>query len=160
MPIKTKTFNLTVKEFRRILNIDHLKRIRFVLILFSALALVNLLLALIAGEFPWVVILCLLFIAYYVSLPFIVSMKRQQQLNFINRYCEFDESFFTVFYGDGSIVKLKYEHFVKVIKCSEYYFLYTSLAQFHYLPISAFETEKDIHRFDLLLEGKQLLKLW
>jgi hypothetical protein len=87
-------------------------------------------------------------------------MKRQSQLNFINRYCEFDESFFTVFYEDGSIIKLKYEHFIKVIKRSEYYFLYTSLAQFHYLPISAFETEKDIHRFDLLLEGKQLLKLW
>ncbi len=49
---------------------------------------------------------------------------------------------------------------MKVVKKGEYYFLYMTKAQFHYLPVAAFESEKDMHRFDLFLEGKQLIKLW
>ena len=100
-------------------------------------------------------------ILFFLSFPLFFRLQKQSPgLNFQNRYCEIDENFFTVFYEDGSISKLNYIHFIKVIKKSEYYFLYINQAQFYYLPIAAFESEKDIHRFDLFLQGKQLIKLW
>jgi hypothetical protein len=49
---------------------------------------------------------------------------------------------------------------VQFPKESNYYFLYTVKTQFHYLPVAVFNSEQEICRFDLLREGKQLLKLW
>jgi hypothetical protein len=94
--------------------------------------------------------------------PFLINMKKvQPAANFIARYWEMDENFISIYYEDGSMSKFRFEHLVKAIKQSEFYLLYiTMTGQFHYLPISAFETEKDIHRFELFLESKQLMKLW
>jgi hypothetical protein len=94
--------------------------------------------------------------------PFLINMKKvQPAANFIARYWEMDENFISIYYEDGSMSKFRFEHLVKAAKQSEFYLLYITMAgQFHYLPISAFETEKDIHRFELFLESKQLMKLW
>jgi hypothetical protein len=94
--------------------------------------------------------------------PFFINLKKTQSiLNFIARYWEIDENFISIYYEDGSLSKLRFEHLVKAIKLGEYYLLFmTAAGYFHYLPISAFESEKDIHRFDLFLKGKQLIKLW
>jgi hypothetical protein len=86
--------------------------------------------------------------------------KTQPVVNFIPRYWEIDENFISIYYEDGSLSKFRFDHLIKATKQSEFYLVYFSIQQFYYLPLAAFETEKDIHRFELFLEGKQLLKLW
>ncbi|OUL28992.1 YcxB family protein [Nostoc sp. 106C] len=161
MLIRTKKFQISPKELRGIIAVDYYKRMKLTLIIFSVLTVVNIIISIIQKEFSWWLLYCLGFIAYILSVPLWLRLQgRTSELNFQSRYCEMDEDFFTIFFEDGSISKLRYEHFVKVIKKSEYYFLYITKVQFHYLPVAAFESEKDMHRFDLFLEGKQLIKLW
>ncbi|MFH7028558.1 MAG: YcxB family protein [Heteroscytonema crispum UTEX LB 1556] len=157
MGIRTKNFNLTRNQFRQIISVDYFQRIKLILILFSVLILINLVISLYAKQLTWELIFTLIVIAYLVSIPFFVSLKEQYKLNFLNRYCEIDENFFAVCYEDGSIIKLKFDHFIKAVKWSEYYFLYITKAQFYYLPIAAFDSEKDMYRFDFFLQGKQLI---
>ncbi|OUL31690.1 hypothetical protein BV378_01580 [Nostoc sp. RF31YmG] len=161
MLIRTKQFQISPKELRGIIAVDYYKRMKLTLIIFAVLTVVNIIISIIQKEFSWWLLYCLGFIAYILSVPLWLHLQgRTSGLNFQSRYCEMDEDFFTIFFEDGSISKLRYEHFVKVIKKSEYYFLYITKVQFHYLPVAAFESEKDMHRFDLFLEGKQLIKLW
>jgi YcxB-like protein len=161
MQIRTKTFQTTPKELRALLTVDYYRRMKRILIILSVLVLLIVIFSVVKNQFDWWLIYFLGLIAYFLSLPLLIRVKgRASELNFQNRYCEIDEKFFAIFYEDGSIVKMRYEHFVQVIKKADYYFLYVTKAQFHYLPVAAFETEKDIHRFDLFLESKQLIKLW
>ncbi|MDJ0616942.1 MAG: YcxB family protein [Calothrix sp. MO_192.B10] len=160
MYIKTKTYNLTVSEFRRLISADYFKRMKWFFIILIIWLLFNVFLAFFDNEQFWSMLIPLLLLVYLTAIPWMMSSKGQSQLNFMSRYCEIDENFFTVCYEDGSIVKLKFEHFIKVVKRSEYYFFYITKNQFHYLPLAALETEQDIHRLDLFLEGKQLIKLW
>ncbi|MBU7584020.1 MAG: YcxB family protein [Nostoc sp. TH1S01] len=161
MQITTKTFQITPKELRALLTIDYYRRMKITFILLAAILLINIILSVLRNSFDWWLIYFLGLVAYLVSLPLFFQVhKRNSTLNFQNRYCEIDETFLAVFYEDGSIIKLNYSHFMKVIKKSDYYFLYTTQAQFHYLPVAAFENEKDIHRFEMFLQSKQLIKLW
>lgn len=161
MQIKTKTFSITPKEFRQLLATQYYRQRRNLLILYAVMIVITFLL-------PFDETLIFLRI-YFLSLfifslfaPFLINLKKTQPiLNFIARYWEIDENFISIYYEDGSISKFRFEHLTKVIKLREYYLLYmTTVGYFHYLPISALESEKDIHRFDLFLEGKQLIKLW
>ncbi|BBD60855.1 hypothetical protein NIES2109_36550 [Nostoc sp. HK-01] len=161
MHIKTKTFQITPKELRSLLTVDYYRRMKITFILLAVLLLINIIFSVLQNRFDWWLIYFVALMAYFVSLPlFFQVQKRNSTLNFQNRYCEIDENFFAVFYEDGSIVKLNYSHFIQVTKKADYYFLYMTKGQFHYLPVAAFESEKDIHRFDLFLQSKQLIKLW
>lgn len=161
MLIRTKQFQISPKELRGIIAVDYYKRMKLTLIICSVLVVINIILSIIQNQFSWWLLYFLGFIAYIVSVPLWLRLQgRTSELNFQSRYCEMDEDFFAIFFEDGSITKLRYEHFMKVVKKGEYYFLYMTKVQFHYLPVAAFESEKDMHRFDLFLEGKQLIKLW
>ncbi|MBD2299288.1 YcxB family protein [Nostoc sp. FACHB-87] len=161
MYIKTKSFQITPKELGALLTVDYYRRMKFFFILFAILLVINIVVSVLQNRFDWWLIYFVGLGAYFVSLPlFFQPRKRNSTLNFQNRYCEIDENFFAMFYEDGSIVKLNYSHFMQVITKADYYFLYMTKAQFHYLPVAAFESEKDIHRFDLFLQSKQLIKIW
>ncbi|OCQ89367.1 hypothetical protein BCD64_26795 [Nostoc sp. MBR 210] len=161
MYIKTKTFQTTPKELGSILTAIYYKRMRFIFILLGLLIIINIVISILQNRFDWWLIYLAGSAAYLVSLPLLFkAQKRSSTLEFQNRYCEIDENFFAVYYEDGSIVKINYSHFIQVIKKADYYFLYMTKSQFYYLPIAAFESEKDIHRFDLFLQSKQLIKLW
>lgn len=161
MQIKTKIFQTTPKELRYLLTIDYYRRMKITLIILLVVALISIVSSLLQNFFDWWIIYFLALIAYFLALPlFFQVQKRTSALNFQNRYCEIDENFFTIFYEDGSMVKLNYAHFIQVMKKADYYFLYMTKAQFYYLPVAAFKSEKDIHRFELFLQGKQLIKLW
>lgn len=161
MHIKTKTFQVTPKELRGLIAIDYYKRMRIFLIISIIFVLLIIVFSILQNRFDWWLVYFLALIAYLVSAPLFFSFKgRTNALTFQNRFCEMDENFFTVYFEDGSLTKLRYEHFNKVVKKADFYFLYITNVQFHYLPVAAFEAEKDIHRFDLFLEGKQLIKLW
>ncbi len=171
MNIKTKTFQVTPKQLKQLIINNYFQTNKKVLIfltvdaiLFPILALIyrlfidlrffNKLLTDLAISFP--IMVTILLVA-----PFLIDTKKTQSVvNFIPRYWEIDEDFICIYHEDGSIYKLRFDHLVKAVKSSEFYLVYVTIQQFHYLPIAAFETEKDIHRFELFLESKQLIKLW
>jgi hypothetical protein len=161
MKITTKTFNITPKELRNLLATQYFQQRRNTLFIYAALILVNLLLPG-EGTYKSFTVYILIGFVYLLIAPFILNLKKiMPVLNFVARYWEIDENFIAIHYEDGSLSKFKFEHLVKVTKQKEYYLLYiTAAGQFNYLPIAAFETEKDIHRFDLFLQGKQLIKIW
>lgn len=160
MYIKTKEFNLTEKQFRQLIAVQYFKRMKNLFIILSVLALIALANSIISNDY-FTLIVILILIAYYVSLPYWINIKKTQPpINFKKRFCEIDENFITFMYEDGSLVKLRFDNFIQVTKESNYYFLYTVKTQFHYLPVAVFNSEQEICRFDLLMEGKQLIKLW
>ncbi|MBH8572228.1 YcxB family protein [Nostocaceae cyanobacterium CENA369] len=161
MQIKTKTFNITPKEFRQLLASYYFRQRRNLLISYGVLLVITFLLPF-DEKLVFLRIYFLFLFAFGLVAPFFINLKKTQSiLNFIARYWEIDENFISIYYEDGSLSKLRFEHLVKAIKLGEYYLLFmTAAGYFHYLPISAFESEKDIHRFDLFLKGKQLIKLW
>ncbi len=160
MYIKTKEFNLTEKQFRQVIALQYFKRMKNLFIIWSILAIIGLVISIISNDY-FMLIVSLIVIAYYLSLPYWLNLKKTQPpINFKKRFCEIDENFITFIYEDGSLVKLRFDNFIQVTKESNYYFLYTVKTQFHYLPVAVFNSEQEICRFDLLMEGKQLLKLW
>lgn len=163
MYIKTKEFNLTEQEFRKLIASHYFKQMRWLIISIIFVIGIDFVLSIMMTGNYLIAIAGLFFLAYFVSIPYIINLeKSQSKLNFKKRYCEIDETFISFVYEDGSLVKLKLEHFAQALKDSNNYLLYTTYGktQFHYLPIAAFNSEQEISRFDLLLEGKQLLKLW
>ena len=162
MYIKTKEFNLTDKEFRQLLAYHYFKKIKNLIIFFSILTLISLVVSILSRDY-FLTILFLGLLAYYVSIPrFMNLQKTQSKMIFCQRYCEIDDKFISFVYEDGSLVKLNFDTFTQVIRESNYYLLYTTYVktQFHYLPVAAFNSEQDISRFELLMEGKKLIKLW
>jgi hypothetical protein len=161
MLFKTKNFNVTPAELRRLIATHYFRQRRNLLIFCAVMTVVSILFSSVEGSIFGAGYFSFLFSCLLIA-PFLINLKKTQAaVNFISRYWEVDETFITIYYEDGSIGKFRFEHLIKALKKKEYYFLYiTAAGQFHYLPIAAFESEKDMHRFDLLLEGKQLLKLW
>jgi hypothetical protein len=161
MQIKTKTFNITPKELRQLIMSIYLQQRKNILIFYAVFIGITFLPPL-DRELMSLRIYFIFFLVSSLTAPFLMNMNKTQAVtNFMARYWEIDESFISIYYEDGSLSKFRFEHLVKAIKQKEYYLLYlTAAGQFHYLPIAAFESEKDIHRFDLFLEGKQLIKLW
>lgn len=161
MQIKTKNFNITPKELRRLILSIYFQQRKNILIFYAVFIGISFLQPLDKGLMS-LRIYFIIFLLSSLTAPFFINMKKTQAVtNFMSRYWEIDESFISIYYEDGSLSKFRFEHLVKAIKQKEYYLLYlTAAGQFHYLPIAAFESEKDIHRFDLFLEGKQLIKLW
>jgi hypothetical protein len=163
MQIKTKTFQVTPRQLKQLITSHYFRQRKKILIIcFVCMVLTAILSIFIVRSF-------LTFSAYFAFMfivlslpPFLMNMqKTQPAANFLPRYWEIDPEFITIYFEDGSLSKFKFEHLCKADKVSEYYLLYlTPAGYFHYLPIAAFESEKDINRFELFLEGKQLIKLW
>ncbi len=156
MSIKTKEFNTTEKEFRQIVVRQTLKTLKWVILIFVANGILNLITDLSSNHIPLWTFGWFLIAALLVSLPLFARIKRQNNLNLLSRYAETDGDFFIMYFQDGSLLKLRYELFTKVIKTNNYYFLYLGQG-FHYLPLAAFHSENDINSFESLLKNKRLL---
>lgn len=161
MNIKTKTFQVTPKQLKQLLINHYFKARKKILIIYTVMSILFFILAFFDKYFINSAIFVSFLLIGLLVAPFLINMKKTQPVaNFILRYWEIDENFISIYYEDGSLSKFRFDHLIKVTKQSEFYLVYFSIQQFHYLPLAAFETEKDIHRFELFLEGKQLLKLW
>jgi hypothetical protein len=162
MNIKTKTFQVTPKQLKQLIINNYFKARKKILIMYTLILILFLTPAFFGKDSIGSAKFFSFFFIGSLVAPFLINVKKTQAVvNFIPRYWEMDENFISIYYEDGSMSKFRFEHLVKAAKQSEFYLLYTTMAgQFHYLPISAFETEKDIHRFELFLESKQLMKLW
>ncbi|MBK1987147.1 YcxB family protein [Sphaerospermopsis aphanizomenoides BCCUSP55] len=163
MTIKTKTFQFTPQQLKQLITSHYFRQRKRILIICLICMVIGTGLTIfvstnfigLAGYFGF------LFIVLSLP-PFLINMKKTQPIaNFLPRYWEVDSEFITIYFEDGSLSKFRFEHLCKADKITEYYLLYlTPAGYFHYLPIAAFESEKDINRFELFLQGKQLIKLW
>lgn len=162
MQIKTKTFHVTTQDLKKLIVRQYFSQRKRMLIISGSLALLSLLFLLVNKDSVPMAIYFTFFFIYFLIAPYLINMRKLQSAsNFVPRYCEIDEDFISMYYEDGCISKFRFDHLVKASKMSEFYFLYiTEAGQFHYIPVAAFESEKDINRFELLLQGKQLMKLF
>jgi|GEM_PF-4020071 len=161
MPIKTKDFNVTPKELRRILIAFQFMQAKPMFILYTTISLLAITAYLMFQEifFLFFILAATLVVLIALSLPFLLDVKKQQNnLQFQTRHCEIEEDFFSTFFADGSSDKIRFDNFRKAIRRSDYYFLYLTALQFYYLPIAAFHTEDDLKCFHSLLKDKGLLE--
>lgn len=153
---------MTEQEFRKLLAIQYFQKMKTRLTLFVIVSLANLALS-IAKDNYFFSVISIATTIYYFSLPYLINLKKTQpKISFRKRWCEMDQDFISFIYEDGSLVKIRFDDFIQVIKRQNYYWMYSTYTQtqFFYLPVAAFNTEQDINRFDLLMQGKQLMKLW
>jgi hypothetical protein len=69
MYIKTKEFNLTEKQFRQVIALQYFKRMKNLFIIWSILAIIGLVISIISNDY-FMLIVSLIVIAYYLSLPY------------------------------------------------------------------------------------------
>ena len=161
MNIKTKTFQVTPKQLKQLLINQYFQIRKRSLIMFTVMLIIFLIMTFFDKLFINLAIYFAIILLILLIFPFMMNIQKSQSVtHFIPRYWEIDEDFICIYCEDGSISKFRFDHLIKATKQSEFYLVYFSIQQFHYLPLAAFETEKDIHRFELFLESKQLMKLW
>lgn len=116
MNIRTKEFNLTEKEVRQIHFKLNLRNQRWTILILVAIGILDFILNLLSNQaFSWS-FYCFFLVALLIAYPLLVRIKRQNNLNFQTRYAEVDGDFFIMHFQDGSLIKLRYELFRKVIK--------------------------------------------
>ncbi len=161
MNITTKEFNISEAEFRYLNRITYYKAIKFLVIISAIITLITIISSVFhprsayIGVGVWSVIM----ISLLLAIPFITNVaKSQPKIHFRSRSCEITDNYFTLTFEDGSLTKTNFNDFIKVIRESNYYFLYMGKIYFHYLPIRAFNSEDDINAFEAALRIKKLMK--
>jgi hypothetical protein len=164
MSIRTQEFNLTDSEMQALMRIIYLKNLRPQIIVYLKLATLILLLDLLTGRFTRTMYI-FLFLGISLGLRFTCKFP-QSPLNYQTRFCEINTHFFELHYQDGSSSKTHLSDFASVEKktikadqVANYYLLYLMKnAQFHYIPMRAFNSSKDLEEFDLILKQRGLLR--
>lgn len=146
-------------ELRHITRIVYYRTLKILLILMAIF------LGIIVIEFiivPLLIFIAIGFVAvlgYYLAIPFIRNpSKTQPKLNFRNRICEITDNYFNMTYENGSLRKVHFNNYIKVIRESDWNFLYLTKVMFEYLPIRAFNSENDINEFEILIKNKKLME--
>lgn len=159
--IKTKEYQITEKQFFKILSSLYYKRSQATLIIWGLLFVVNLAQLFtqpLSTALPGVIIFVLVFGILYGIAPFLgYKTAAQNKYVFQKTRVEIDTDFFTFYYEDGSLFKYKFSNFHKAEKEGEFYFLYVTKVSVYYIPKAAFYTEADIQLFELMLKSKKLL---
>ncbi|MCT7949337.1 YcxB family protein [Ancylothrix sp. C2] len=159
--IKTKEYNITEKQFFKIISSLYYKRSKINLIIWGLLFVVNLvplftqpLSSALPGLMIWVIFFAILY-----GLTPLLAYKTAAQNKFVfqKTRVEIDIDFFTFFYDDGSLFKYRVSNFHKAENVREFYFLYVTKASIYYIPKAAFYTEADLQLFELMLKSKKLL---
>lgn len=148
MEIKTKDFELTKKEYFKILMINYFK--------WWFIAFIFLMGIFVRKIFYWGVILayCIWLILYF----WFYTNSKKNKIFFKKRHFEINDDFLICYLEDGSLDKIKIDNIIKVIKKPKYYLLFISKNNFIYLPLEIFSSSEDIKNFDSLFKSKNLLK--
>jgi YcxB-like protein len=159
MNIKTKEFNISETELRHVTRIVYYKALKVVIIVFAIITLISVIHAIFNPEVISTAVGCVVALSYFLALPFMRnSAKVQPKLNFKSRICEITDSYFIITFEDGSLSKVHFNNYIKIIRESDWYFLYLTKAYFEYLPIRAFNSEADINEFETLMKNKKLME--
>lgn len=148
MEIKTKDFELTRKEYFKILMINYF-RWWFIAFIF------------VIGIFlrkNWYWQIGLLYCIWLIIYFWFYANSKKNKIFFKRRRFEINDDFLIGYLEDGSLDKLKIDNIVKVIRKARYYLLYMSKSSFIYFPLEIFSSSEDINNFDALLKSKKLLK--
>ncbi len=160
MNIKTKEFNISKDELRHVTSIVYYKQIKFVIIVFAIITVINIIMAILVPRAAniWLVVGSVIFLSYFLALPYIRNpAKTQIKLHFQNRTCEINDNYFSTAFEDGSLSKIHFNNYIKATRESDWYFMYLTPAYFEYLPIRVFNSEDDINEFEAALKTKKLI---
>jgi hypothetical protein len=164
MSIRTQDFNLTESEMQALMRSIYFKNLRPLFIAYLVLAVLILLTDLLTGRFAGTIGI-VIFLGIFFGLRFTRKFP-QGSLNYQTRFCEINTDFLEIHFQDGSLSRTHLSHFVnaekKTIKADQvanYYLMYLMKnAQFHYIPMRAFNSSKDLEEFDLILKQRGLLR--
>ncbi|HEY9809160.1 MAG TPA: YcxB family protein [Halomicronema sp.] len=159
--IKTKEYQVTEKQFFKIISTLYYKRSKVSLGIFALILLLNLVQLYsqpLIVVLPPIIILGIIFSILYFLTPFLAyKTAAQNKYVFQQTRVEIETNFFTFFYDDGSLFKYRISNFYKAENAGEFYFLYVTKASIYYIPKAAFYTEADLQLFELMLKSKKLL---
>lgn len=171
MNIKTKEFNITETKFHyghiSIIKLLYYKSKKALISIIAYLIVIVIVYAMVSPQiFFFIAILFLLQLSFYLITLFVNTVKSRSKHNFQNINCEITDSYFSISYEDGSLLKLDFNHFIRVTKNSGYYLMTyseydsTNIAKtnFYRLPIRVFNSENDINEFEAALRNKKLMK--
>ncbi|MBW4662702.1 MAG: YcxB family protein [Chroococcus sp. CMT-3BRIN-NPC107] len=159
MIIKTKEFNTSKAEFRHVINIAYYRSIKDLII---GLASFTIIIVFCSGFNSLAVSIAIwsgILLGYLLIFPFLnTSAKSQPGLHLKNRTCEITDNYFSMTFEDGSLTKVHFNNYLKINRESEWYFLYMTQVMFEYLPLRAFNSEKDINEFETMMKNKKLME--
>lgn len=122
------------------------------LLLFSLLGIKSGILSVLAlfvlssmGYFLYLIFFCWLF-----------SAPKRNPLMYKNRSYEIDQEFITVYWNDGSLIKIKFENIVRCTQKKTHFFFYISSYNAFYLSLKAIPNPKDLEALLVLLKVKLL----
>jgi len=144
MEIKTKEYSLTPFESFRILYYDSIKKILLALVILTIIGLIvnYKLLVIFIGIMPILIMIkCWRFVN-----------SRENACYLKKRRIDINNKKLSVYRDDGELMEVLLTNIVKVLKRKQYYLIYIAKDSFLYLPISAFNSSKDINEFELLLK--------
>ena len=168
MNIKTKEFNISENELRHFTRRIYYngRVITIFAAIFAYFAVITIAYAMVNHQFWFVTTYLGVFLIAQLGSNLISSfitktMRLQFNTNFQNRNCEITDNYFSMNYEDGSLLKLQFNHFIKVTRnpeyylmtYSEYYLMNVPKTNFYYLPFRAFNSENDINEFETLIKN-------
>lgn len=157
MKIKTKEFRITEVELDNINIYFHYRAIIPSLIKLATFTVMSLFASFYSPQLIVAAFCPIILISYLLAAPFLIQpSKSMSYLHFLNRSCEITDDYFNMVFEDGTTNMVTLKSYIKVNRELEYYFLYTKFS-FHYLPISSFNSEEDINKFETLMKNKKLM---
>ncbi len=161
-PIKTKEFQLTQKQYFKILLILNYKRTRY-FILLSALFIIWAFWQNRIADMSGVKISTLLvvFVLYSLS-PLYTSWRASKNpmnsVYALTRSLVFDGEFITLFKSNGEDARISLDNVPRVKKIADCMIIYTSGVSAIFVPFSAFESEADRINLEGAFKERNLLK--
>jgi len=146
--ITTQPIKLTSKKLFEISIMTYLKRKWWLFVWIWGLAII-LLLDSKKDSFEFFLFLfCITFTILLVVQFWRNAYSKQNKLFLLERYYEVEPDIITGILEDGTSQPIKIEHFIKVIRSSQYYLIYIAKAQFIYVPFDSFKPPADKEWFD------------
>ncbi|HEX3050169.1 MAG TPA: YcxB family protein [Aggregatilineaceae bacterium] len=151
MTIRTKEVELTKKQYFKILTSIFYSRAWHLQIICGVL----LICCLLEGNYSFAgLICCSLLYPPYANWHLVNSKENRNSL--LKCIYEFDDTFFTEYGENGNIHRIRLDGLTRIVRKKHYYLLSHQPSQFFYVPRSAFQSEEDAARVEIMLQGVSL----
>lgn len=146
MNIKTKEFEMTKWEYYKVLMIETLKRIWWLIVFIAIMTILN--------RDSFAIVFTFVFVVFLMLYNYYFVNSRANKSFFSKRYFEVNDEFLSGYVKDGSEGKINLNNVVKVVKNKSYFLIYISKVTFYYIPLNAFYSSEDIDSLYALLRTK------
>ena len=154
MKLRTKLFPFTKQIYYSILFKNSVKRNWWVLVLTFSFAVYQYTKEGFGRTFLIVFGLAVIFSIYLMVRCLRHVAAKKNRLFYADRYFEIDNQVINCRFTDGSSNQVKLNTIRRVVRTPHHFELYVGKKQFIYLPVSAFENERDYNIFVSLLKSR------